>query len=404
VSQITVPTPAASLHPAWADIDLDALTGNARLLRGVVPAATRLAVLVKANGYGHGTVMSARAALAGGADALVVAAFDEAIAVREAGIRAPVLVVYPVDPRALAEAAARDVAVSVSGLASARQLAAAWAKPTAGGGHADPRARRLRVHVEVDSGMARGGARPEQVVASFEALEAAPGVAIEGLWSHLASGGDRAATTAQVEAFERAIGLVRASGRQVPPRHLTATEGLFTGNGPAYDMVRIGLAFYGELGTGVRPAPGLAGSASGLRPAMTVRARAVHLEPVPAGGSVGYGGEWTAGRDSVIATLPLGYSDGWARAYWPGGEVLVRGRRVPIAGRVSMDAISVDVTGVPGVGLDDEYVLLGAQGGERVTADELARLRHSISYEVISTLGPRIPRRYAGSLVATSCQ
>ncbi len=377
-------------HPAWVEVDLDALAGNARVLRAMVPSSARLGILVKANGYGHGTVMSARAALIGGADQLIVAAFEEAVAIRESGIEARTLVVYPVAVDMLRIAAAQRIEVSVSGLASARQLAEAWRRSKQ---DEDPT---LLVHVEVDSGMARGGARPELVPAVFEALERVPGVEISGLWSHLSDGSSVETTARQVHEFERATDLLRLTGRTVPPRHLTATEGLVRETSPAYEMTRIGLAFYGLLGLGVAPTGDMARAATQLRPAMTIKAHAVHLECVPCGGSVGYGSEWTAARDSIVATLPIGYSDGWTRSYWPGGEMLVKGVRAPIAGRVSMDSTCVDVTDVPGIALDDEFVLLGRQGGAEITANDLATLRRSIPNEVLSTIGPRIPRVYVG--------
>ena len=145
------------------------------------------------------------------------------------------------------------------------------------------------------------------------------------------------------------------------------------------------------------PTPELAGIASELRPALRVVARPVRLETVAAGSSVGYGGEWTAGRASRIATLPIGYADGWSRASWPGGVALAGGRRVPIAGRVSMDSVCVDVSDVEGMGMDDEVVLLGAQGDERITANEVAALRRTIPNEVLSSLGARLPRVFVGS-------
>ena len=379
-------------HPAWIEVDLDALVANARVLREVVPPPARLGILVKANGYGHGIVESARAALAGGADQLVVAAFEEGLALRDAGISAQVLVVYPVAREVAVEAARLDLELSVSGLASARQLVTAIeAGRDAMGGP-------LAVHVEVDSGMSRGGARPRDVPAVLELLEACPGIEVVGLWSHLLDGSSPEATLGQVHEFAAASELVTGSGRHLPPRHLAASEGLFTQTAPQYDMARIGLAFYGELGLDVEPAPGLRAVAGRLRPAMTVMARAVHLEPVAPGATVGYGGEWTAARPSLVATLPIGYADGWTRRYWPGGEALVRGRRVPVVGRISMDSTCLDVTDVPGVDLEDAFVLLGAQGSDRITANELARLRGSIPNEVLATLGPRLPRMYRGAL------
>ena len=372
---------------AWVEVDLAALRSNARLLREVVPAPARLGILVKANGYGHGMVMSARAALEGGADTLVVATLGEGLELRASGIEAPVVVVYPVLPDRLGEAAEAGLEVSASGLASARELAAAWDA-------ARVRPRTLRVHVEMDSGMARGGASGPHVLDAFAALERTPDLEIVGLWTHLADGSSAGVTARQVESFEAASAAVAASRRPVPPRHATATEGLFAGTAPVYDLARIGLAFYGELGLGVTPSPAMASAAARLRPAMSVKARPVHLEEVPAGTRVGYGGEWTAPRTSRIATLPVGYADGWSRRSWPGGEALVRGRRVPLVGRVSMDSVCVDVTDVDGVGLGEEFVLLGRQGEERISVDDLSRLRGTIPNEVMTSLGPRLPRVY----------
>ncbi len=390
--------------PARLEIDLTALRSNAAVIRRAIPGASRLGLLVKANGYGHGLEMAARAAVAGGADQLVVATLDEGLTLRAAGIDAPVLVVYPVAPEAVGEAVEAGLETSVSGLASARRTLGAWAaldpRPTAGV---------LALHVEVDSGMNRGGVRPESLAEVIRMIDETPATRIAGIWSHLADGSDAARSGDQVQRFESALAGVAAGGRPIPIRHLAATEGIFAGTAPAYDMARVGLAFYGELGLGVRPTPALAPLAADLRPAMTVAARPVRLEPIEAGGSVGYGGEWTAVRPSVIATLPIGYADGWTRAYWPGAFALLRGRRVPLVGRVSMDSVGVDVTDAATDGevtMDEPFVLLGSQGDDRITPDELARLRRSIPNEVFTSFGARLPRVYLdlGEVVGVSRQ
>ena len=164
-------------------------------------------------------------------------------------------------------------------------------------------------------------------------------------------------------------------------------------------MVRVGLGYYGELGLGVEPRPELAGLASELGPAMTVKARPIRVEALSAGATVGYGGEWRAERPSIIATLPIGYADGWTRSSWPGASGLLRGRRVPLVGRVSMDSVCADVTDVAVDGevtLDEELVLLGGQGAARITPGELARLRGTIPNEVFTGFGSRLPRVYLG--------
>ncbi len=376
---------------AWIDIDTAALAHNARVFRRAIPGGTRLGILVKANGYGHGMLIAARAAIAGGADQLMVVSIEEALALREAGLPTPLLIVYPIDPAAVGDAVRADVEVSVSGAASARRLLEAWtASPTRATGGV------LRLHVEVDSGMGRGGVRPADLPDVVANIDAAGATEIAGIWSHLADGADPVRSGEQVRAFEAALAVIAAAGRALPPRHLAATEGVFVGTGPAYEMVRIGLGFYGELGVDIAPAPALANLAAELRPAMTVLARPARLEWMPAGSSIGYGAEWTADRQSLIATLPIGYADGWTRQYWPGASALVRGRRVPLVGRVSMDAVCADVTDVDGVTMEDRFVLLGGQGTERITPGELAALRRSIPNEVFTSFGPRLPRVVVG--------
>jgi alanine racemase len=240
--------------------------------------------------------------------------------------------------------------------------------------------------------MGRGGVAAADLADVVAAIDATPGVTLGSVWSHLADGSDPEVSHEQIRRYEAALSSLVAGGRAMPTRHVTATEGLFRATAPAYDMVRVGLGFYGELGVGVEPAPETAGLAGELRGAMTLKVRPIRIEEVPAGSTIGYGGEWTTERPSRIATLPIGYADGWTRAYWPGATGLVRGRRVPLVGRVSMDSVCADVTDVPGIGYDDEIVLLGEQDGERITASDLARLRGSIPNEVFCAFGPRLPR------------
>ena len=382
---------------AWIEVDPAALSHNATVFRRAIPAGTRLGILVKANGYGHGMVLAARAALAGGADRLMVVSIDEALALRAAGLAAPILVVYPIDPAAVDDAVEADLEVSVSGVESARGLLDRWATS-----RARARGALLRLHIEVDSGMGRGGVAPADLPAVASAIASAPSTSIVGVWSHLADGSDAARSAAQRRAYEAALETMTAQGLAVGVRHVAATEGVMCATAPAYDMVRIGLGFYGELGVGVEPAAALARLAAELRPAMTVAARPVRLEWMPAGASIGYGGEWVAQRPSRIATLPIGYADGWTRRYWPGASAIVRGRRVPLVGRVSMDSVCADVTDAGEVGMDDTVVLLGAQGAERITPVELARLRDSIPNEVFCAFGPRLERRTAGGDGGTS--
>lgn len=379
---------------AWIEVDAAALAHNGRVFRRAIPAGTRLGILVKANGYGHGMLVAARAAVAGGADQLMVVSLEEGLALREAGLTIPILVVYPIDPRFVDEALAADLELSVSGVDSARGLLEAWARS-----HAHAEGRTLRLHVEIDTGMGRGGTQPPDLPGVVAAIDAAGGIDIAGVWSHLADGADPVRSSEQVRAYESALATIAVTGRPLPPRHMSATEGVFVATGPAYDMVRIGLGFYGELGLGIEPAPALAALAAELRPAMTVAVRPARLEWLPAGSPVGYGGEWVAARRSLIATLPIGYADGWTRRYWPGASALVRSQRIPLVGRVSMDSVCADATDVAAdgdLGLDDVFVLLGGQGDERITPNELASIRGSLPNEVFCAFGSRLARVTVG--------
>lgn len=380
---------------AWIEVDVGALAHNARVFRRAIPAGARLGILVKADGYGHGMLVAARAALAGGADQLMVVSIEEALALRGAGIEVPILIVYPIEPDAVDDAVAGGIEVSVGGVASARRLLEGWAASRSRAAGAV-----LRLHVEVDSGMGRGGVRPDDLRGVVAAIDAAAQTDIAGIWSHLADGADPDRSAEQVRAYEAALASIATTDRAIPPRHLAATEGVFVGTGPAYEMVRIGLGFYGELGVDVAPAPALSALAAELRPAMTVAARPARLEWMPAGSPIGYGGEWVAERASLVATLPIGYADGWTRAYWPGASALVRGRRVPLIGRVSMDSVCADATDALGddgdLRPDEPFVLLGGQGDERITPVELARLRRSIPNEVFCDFGQRLRRLTTG--------
>jgi alanine racemase len=361
-------------------------------IRGLLPRGVRLAAVVKADGYGHGLEVVARTFVAAGAEMLCVASIDEATRLRAAGVTAPLLVLYSVPPEAVAAAAAAGIELVAAEEAALRDGLAAWrGSSRAGSGRsAGPG---LRLHLEVETGLARAGLRPAAVVAAARDIAATPGVTLAGLWTHLASSHDPVASAAQAERFAAAEAALEAAGLSVPPRHRSATGALFAAAAPFDEMVRPGLALYGELPDGFPIAADRAAAAAALRPAMTLKARPLRVERLAPGERVGYGGLWTADRPSVVATLPVGYGDGWARAY-AGAQVLVRGRRVNLVGSVAMDAVAADVTDVPGVGADDEFVLLGRQGEEVATAAELARLRTTITWEVLAGMAYRLPRVY----------
>ncbi|MGC8633659.1 MAG: alanine racemase [Candidatus Limnocylindrales bacterium] len=383
---------AAGLPPlprtAWLEIDLDALRANLATLRALLEPGVRLAAVIKADAYGHGLLPMARAGAGAGADYLCVATLDEGLAVAGASPGVPVLLLYqpPRDGFAAALHAGIQVTVAEPGALETLETDVAAAAREAG--------RPLRVHLEIDTGLGRAGIAPALAGSAAARLSAMRGVELVGAWSHLASSDAATASGAQVARFEEACAVL---GRlDLPPvlRHVAASGGLLGGTAPQYDMVRLGLALYGLLPLDFPVAPAAREAAGALRPVMSLHARPIRVADVAAGEGVGYGSRWRAARPSRVATLPVGYGDGWAYGSAGGTRALVRGRSVPLVGSVAMDAIAADVTEVPGVGLGDEFVLLGEQGSERIGSAELARRRSTIPWEIVTAMAVRLPRVY----------
>lgn len=368
---------------AWLEIDVDAIRHNVATIRALVAPAA-VAPVVKADAYGHG-VEQVAPAIADVADALCVATLDEALALRSL-VPGRILVLYPVAPSAATAALRAGVELTVMSGVDWDGLAGAAAAT-------GDEARVVPLHLGVETGMHRGGLPPDAVAPVAAAVSADPRFDVAALWSHLASPEDPASTTAQVERFEDACASIRSAGLPIPNRHLAASGGIFTGTASC-ELVRPGLAIYGQLDEGLPIAEVAAKAASNLRPAMALKARAVAFSDVPTGGCVGYGGTWRATRPSRVAILPIGYGDGYLRGTQPGAEVLLRGLRRPLVGVISMDAIAVDVTAVPGVDQGDEFVLMGRQGSDEIAAAELARARNTIVWEVLSSMAQRVDRVY----------
>ncbi|MEY2477794.1 MAG: alanine racemase [Actinomycetota bacterium] len=362
-------------RPAWAEVDLDAIRHNAGVLRELTAPAALCAV-VKADGYGHGAVPVARAALDGGATWLAVALVEEGVALRAAGIDAPVLLLSEPPVDALGEVVAHRL---VPTLYTAKGVEAA-----AGAAGAT-----LPVHVKVDTGMHRVGATPDDAVAVARAVADAPSLELQGFWTHLAVADepDDPYTTEQLERFEDARRRLAGAGLDPELVHAANSAGAIAHPAARYDLVRCGIALYGEA-----PSPAV-GAAIGLRPALSLKAGVSFVKPLAAGERVSYGLRWRADRDTVLATVPIGYADGVTRRLSAvGGEVLVGGRRCPIAGTVTMDQITVDCGPGATVAPGDEVVLIGRQGEEEVTAAEWAARLDTISYEVLCGIGSRVPR------------
>jgi alanine racemase len=359
-------------------VDLDAVRHNVALLKAVTPA--EVMAVVKADGYGHGMVPCARAALAGGATWLGVATLSEALALRTAGLTAPVLAWLLTPGLPLAEAVAADVDLSAASVSLLEEVVAA----------AGVAGRPARVHLKVDSGLGRGGAAPADWPALVEAAAkaAADGdLDVVGLWSHLANSDvpEHPSIGAQVDAFRSALDVAARLGVTPHYRHLANSGATLTRPDTHFDLVRTGIAVYG-----LSP---IAGRRFGLRPAMTVRAAVMITKRVPAGHGLSYGHTYVTQRETTVAVIPVGYADGVPRAASGRAPVAVNGTRFPIAGRVCMDQFVLDV-GDLAVRSGDEAVLFG-EGGPHV--DDWAEACDTINYEIVARMGSgRIARVYAG--------
>jgi len=378
------------VRPTEAAVDLAAIAHNYRL---AVELGGRPGVgVVKADAYGHGAAPVARALAAAGAPWLGVALVEEGLELRAANLELPIMVLGGAFGGAWDELLRHRLTPV---LTSPDQVDALGAAARALG-------LRAEAHLELDTGMGRLGARPDQLPAVLSALRAAPEVALTGLCTHFAGADtdDAEGNQRQIRLFHEAAAALSAAGL-APLLHATNSAGTLRLPDVRQDLSRPGILLYGYLSYGPElDAPAAARDAAArLRPALSWRTAVVHLKEVPAGTRISYGGHWGASRPSRIATLPVGYADGYDRRLSgrPGfgrAEVLVRGRRAPVVGTVCMDMIMVDVTGVPGAALGDEVVLLGAQGAERIDADELARRAGTISYEILCGISRRVPRRY----------
>ncbi|RFU23406.1 alanine racemase [Geodermatophilus marinus] len=372
-------------HPVRAEVvvDLDAIAANTAVLRERV--GRPLMAVVKADGYGHGMVPAARAALAGGADALGVAVVEEALALRAAGITAPVLAWLNGPGEDLAAALAADVEVSVNAVWGLEEAVAA----------ARAAGRTARLHLKVDTGLSRGGATPDQwpaLVAAAARAQADGEVEVVGLWSHLAYADAPTHPTIglQVGVFEEAVVIARDAGLTGARRHLANSAATVALPHTWFDMVRPGVAVYGLDPLGGDPA------VHGLRPAMTVQARVMLTKRVPAGAGVSYGHTYAPERETTLAVVPVGYADGVPRAAGNRAPVLAAGAHRTIAGRVCMDQFVLDV-GDDAVAPGDRVVLWGPGTGGEPTAQQWADAVDTIHYELVARIGGRFARRHVGS-------
>jgi alanine racemase len=358
------------VRPTFAEIDLRAIRHNVRAFAQLV-APSEVCAVVKADGYGHGDVPVAAAAIEAGAPRLAVALVEEGVRLREAGIEVPILILSEADGASGDDLVSWGLTPTVYSVAAIERLGETGS--------------RIPVQVKIDTGMHRVGAAPRLVHELLAVAARYPNLDVEAVWTHFpVADEDPDFTSRQIEVFDTAV-----AGIEVPIIHMANTAGAVLFPESRRDMCRIGLGIYG-LHPCFETRPII-----GLRPAMRIVSRVSHLQRLEAGARPSYGRVKPLRQESTVVTVPIGYADGFPRRLTDYGCALISGHRFPLAGTVTMDQIVVDV-GDSKVGVGDEVVLLGSQGEEEVSADEWAEMLETISYEVVCGIGPRVPRRYVG--------
>ena len=380
-------TSALDAYRAWAEIDLDALTHNLAEIRSRIEPHVRVMLVVKADAYGHGAVAIAHHALRCGVSAFGVGTSGEALELRKSGVRARILVLGTIVDEEASAALRHGIEIGLHSSDRARSLDELAARL----------GERARVHLKIDTGLGRLGVLPSKALELLELVHASPNLELGGVMTHMAAadGMNDEFTHQQLRVFEEVLAAARERGLLRGWVHAANSSCIFSGIQPQYDCVRPGISAYGVL-------PGTMAAARALQPVMSLHSQIIFLKDVPAGAKVGYSGTWTAQSATRIATLPVGYNDGLAWRLGNKGHVLVRGRRAPIVGRVSMDSPSIDVGHIPGVSVGDRVTIVGTQGAESITLEDLAQQVGTIPYELSCAVGKRVERIYKGGEEAPS--
>lgn len=368
--------------PTWVEVDLDRLTRNIENIRGDLSGGAKILLTVKADAYGHGAVQVAEAS-SKLVEMFGVATLDEAIELKEAGIKNKILILSPI-------LASEVPAVVYAGLAvtiSAREIANELSR------YAVEHEKTIDVHVEVDTGMGRSGVSAERAHAEIEHIAGLPGLKLEGVYTHFpVSDSDLDFTRQQVGVFESLVDGLRKSGVEIPMIHSANSAAIPSVEESHMDLVRPGLLAYGYLPGGLDPG-------SGIAPILAWKSRVARVRRMPPGSTISYGRSFTTARDTVVGVIPIGYGHGYPYQLSGRGEMLICGARVPIVGRVTMDMTMVDLTDLPEVPpLGEEVVLVGRQKGpygeSSITIHDLATWANTIGYEIICGLSKRVPRTY----------
>lgn len=382
MNEFTITTKNGVTHihhrPTWAEIDLKAIEYNYRQVRKFVGRGINIMAVVKANAYGHGTVEVSRVLEHAGVDYLGVATTDEAVRLRDHGIKTPILVMGSVLPSEVGVSVEKDITLTLCG----EELFDVIRKETKDG-------RRLKAHIKIDTGMGRVGIWHEEALDYVKRVSSEKGVILEGIYTHFSSAGrDDFFTTYQMEAFEKLLSSIEKNWIKIPLRHAANSIATVDFRRAHLSLVRPGLIIYGMYPKYTFP------KIIKLKPALELKTKVVFIKDAPPGRSISYGRTFITQKHTRIATLPIGYADGYGRKLSNKAEVLIRGKRARVIGKVTMDQTMIDVSHIPGVKLGDEVVLIGRQGGEEIRAENLARMAESIAYEVVCGISNRVPRVY----------
>lgn len=381
------PTSDPNLRDIGSRVEVDqaALAHNIRAIHQFCGPDLIYMAVVKANAYGHGAVQAARIALKNGAGFLGVARFSEALELRGVGINAPILLFGDILPAQAVWAAGHDVRITLATLETARAVSEA----------ARDAGVTVKAHIKVDTGMGRlgfpAGVDLDRAVENVIEVFGLAHLDMEGIYTHFASADDpdKSHTKRQLIHFLYVLESLEAKGIRFKLTHAANSAAALSLPESRFDMIRPGIAMYG-----LWPSPDMAGTGPDLKPVLSIKTRVIQLKQVPKGFAVSYGSTWTARKPTTIATVAIGYADGYSRQLSSKGVMLVRGRRAPVVGRVCMDFTMLDVGHIPGVSPGDEVVALGAQGTETVSADELAQQLDTINYEITAGLTSRMPIHY----------
>jgi alanine racemase len=369
-------------RPTIAEIDLDALLANYRTLKSLANGAQTLAV-VKADAYGHGAVEVTRALVAAGCADFAVATLGEAHRLRAAGIRERVYVMGGFFPEQAEQIVALELTPFVidrSGIASIGAAVRELGRS------------RFPIHLKLDTGASRLGVTEDELEGAIEELKRNPALKLEGVCTLLTNAGDPKSpvTDRQLATFSRMVEILEANGFRGLKRHVANSAATVLRKDCHFDLFRPGLALYG-----LSPVPAV-GRKAQLRPVMTFKTRVLQTKRIPVGTGVSYGHTFVAARPTIVGVLPVGYADGYRRGLQHGGKVLIRNRRAPVIGAVCMDLTMIDLTDVPDAIVGDDVILWGGNGAASISVNEIARLVRTISYELLSTVGKRVPRFYRG--------